>query len=82
MIKDELWAKMYEKYHIIFNRDCEEVEDEGVELMKEYFYADVLPELFQYDLDSDTEQDGEDYLTTDLEKYVTTMIDNILDNKK
>ena len=44
MKKDELWVKMYENYHNIFNCDCYEMEDEGVDIMKEYFYSDVLPE--------------------------------------
>ena len=43
MKKDELWVKMYEKYYNIFNDECDEMEEEGMELMKEYFYADILP---------------------------------------
>ena len=43
MTKDELWLKMYENYYNIFNCDCDDMEDTGMELMKEYFYADVLP---------------------------------------
>ena len=53
---------------MIFNRDSDEMEDETIEQLKEYYYSTVLPELFDYPIVSDIDEQNE--LQLDPESYI------------
>ena len=44
---------MYDKYHFIFSEDCDEMEKEGVEILKAFYYENVLPELFGFSAENE-----------------------------
>ena len=74
---------MYDKYHFIFSEDCDEMEKEGVEILKAFYYENVLPELFGYSAENECDDKySKDELVTELECYVAERIESMLQTKK
>ena len=70
---------MYDKYHFIFSEDCDEMEKEGVEILKAFYYENVLPELFGFSAENEcSDKYSDNELDTELECYVAECLELVL----
>ena len=82
MQKKDIWTKLYEKYFDIFKEECDLIEDEGIEILKAYYYENILPNIFNYSVESHNNSYDDSELMTELEAYVLERIKELLQSKK